>query len=608
MHRIWLPIALLTAAAPAHADDDPCAELESKVHVRGTLVGLTTHELLVGATIVVSHPIRGEQVAISDEQGAYDVMVEPGTYDVTIYYADKHVMIASQLVVASDVRFAPTVIDDNYESTGCVLGGPPPPLVTTPAFGIRLDRKLAPISRDRTHRAWIAPVAAADSRTAITTIESGVRLQSAPGVPLAFVESMETYTFKAPVDLAMGSGGTTAIALRSGHNDPSGDARLVFGLDREAGGTAPSGGAEIFAAGPLVRDKAWLATGLVAYRERNDTLGSSGMLRFDYAKSYAHQLSIAGLAQSQDGVRDGWTNAQWKSRLMDGRVEIHAIATAEQLELPVLAAARSVAPAADASVINRAGGELAITWRKKALGYHSIAASARAGMGYVDRDRHDDRTLSLGDEWQIRPNIELRAGVRADTREFAGERTSLASPRVTVIYDRTKEGRSELFVAYQRISHLDDARPGAWRTLGTRYHDELATGLSYHRDWRYPVVVGIAGRARWPEGSEHAELGGDAWARYEGERTVLHASGTTFGRVGTVLGQTTLLDRRKNQLRFGVTTRASPSFGEGGGAVTWKHTGSHASNSRELDLDLSLEVYDNSITGPGSRLLLGGSW
>ena len=625
MRRIWVSIVLLTGSV-AHAED-PCAVPEDPGQpvtlplpvkpflLRGTVRGQTANELLAGATIVASRaeqPGGTTEVAITDEHGAYSMEVRPGTYEITIYYLDSTTTIARSLVVASDVYFAETKIDDSGGGITC-LGNwgyyPSPELSSNPRHGIVVSRGFTPVSRDRTHRAWIAPAAAADPRIAVTTIDDGPRLQSAPGVPIAFLQEVATYTLRVPVGLAAGTGGAAAIALRSGSNQTAGDARLVFGLDHPAGSLAPSGGVEIVASGPIEQDKAWGAAGLVANRDADDVVGAHGMVQLNYARSSEHQLAIAGLAHAQgDAVRDGWSNARWVSKLDESRLELKGIVTAEQLELPAsLDTARLAAPVA-ADRINRAGGRLAAVWRKRGLGYHQFAVSAGGGAGYRGDDRHGDATLAAGDEWQVKPNLELQYGVRSETRVFGAERSTVTSPRISLACDITREGRSDLFIAYQRVPHLDDGLPGDWRASAARFHDELAAGVSYVRGSGLPLMIGIGGRARWLAQDDTA-LGAEAWMRYDSRKATLHVAATTLGRVATVLAQRTLLDRSRNKLLGGATLRATREITAGGATLVWKHAGAPGEGRRSDDLaiDVSLEGY-GSTDGPGGRLLLGATW
>jgi hypothetical protein len=578
------------------------------VRIHGTVRGKSDNLPAPGATIVAAAlGLDGEEVTISDEHGEYTLDVKRGTYNITVYYADSTTLAAHDLVITGDIELVGMIINDTATNWGCVFWSTPPPELTTqPRFGLAVRRPFVPVSRDRTHRAWIAPVVGADVRTAVATVEDGSRLQSAPGIPIAFLEEVTTHTLRIPIGVAAGSGGGAEVALRTGSNETHGTTQLIFGLDRDSP-RAASGGVEVFASGPLKQDTAWIGTGLVANRDPQGVLGAAGMVTFNYAQSAEHQLAVAALGQTQgDTVHDGWTNARWTSKFDDNKLEIRGIATAEQLELgsPAEQLARVVGSPAETT--NRIGGQLDLKWRHKAMGYHVVTVAAAGGTGYRGELQHDDVTLAAGDSWQVHPNIDLDYGVRYQTRVFDGDRAVVVAPRISLGYDWTKEGRSDAFVAYQRVPHLDDGMPGDWHQLDSRFHDEVATGVSYERDVENPIMTGAAMRVRWSERGD-AEVGAEAWARVERRRVTIHAAATTLGRVGSVVAQSTLVNGDTNKLLAGATLRATPDASAAGTAVTWRHVGNKSSEKHDLTFDTTLEGYAGE-RGPGARLLLGGTW
>ncbi len=610
-----VPPAVDPPAVPA-AVDDPPAVTESVPHVtvHGTVRGKKTAEPLVGVTVVaIGVGDRNNETAITDENGQYTLRVVPGRYEVTLYYVDA-TSVLGPIVVSENTELATSLLDENSnQNYGCVFDyNEGPTLSSYPRFGLTVGRDFRPVARDRTHRAWIAPVAAADPRTAVGSIDGGVRLQSAPGIPVAFLEEVGTYTLRVPIKLATGSGGASEIALRSGSNQMKGDARLIFDLADDHGSHDAGGGAEVLASGPLVEDSAWAAVGLVANQATDGTLGTSGMLRVDYAKSFEHQLTIEGLAQAPDATtRAGWSQARWTSKFDDNKLELRALANAEQVKLGSGTVVRVGDPIAtpDVDTTNRIGGLLGLTWRKKGHGYHVLALSAGGGAGYRGRERHDDLSLAAGDEWQLEPNIDLHYGVRSDTRGFAGDHATVVSPRVSLSWDATKEGRSDLFIAYQRVPHLDEGLPGDWRARAGddgKFHDELAAGASYQRgDW--PVMLGIGGRARTKQDALEDTIGVEGWGRFDSRRTLIHASATTLGRVGTVMAQRKLVKAKSDTLLVGATLRRDPETTTGGAAVTWQHAGRRREQKEDLSFDLAAEGYTGEA-GPALRILLGGSW
>ncbi len=625
---VWvsLSVALLTRSGQVIADTDPCAVEEpanqppptqqppkpEPLRIQGVVRGKTSGELLIGVTVVAAQhgtKVADEAVAITDEHGAYSLAVPRGTYTLTFYYLDVTLEVPN-VVISTDTTFVPTILEEpKGNDLGCTFWlDSSPDLGSMPRFGITTTRAVMPVSRDRTHRSWIAPAASADSNTAVTTISDGTRLQRAPGIPTAFVQEVSTSTLRVPIELAAGSGGAADVYLRGGSNETHGDARLVFGLDRARDATLATGGVEVFAGGPLRTDKVWMAAGLVANRQPDDQIDAHGMARLNYAKSSEHQGELVALAQALgDDTRDGWAQARWVSKFDDNKLELTAGATVEQLDLPASETARAIDLSGD--VTNRAGGQVGAKWRHKMAGYHQLVAIARGGGGLRGTTRHDDVTLGVGDDWQLRPNIELQVGVRADARRFGEARTQVLSPRVSLAYDFTKEGRSDVFIAYQRVPHLDDGLPGDWLAAPSRHHDELATGVSYLPNAASGAVMfGVGGRARWSADDE-AKLGLETWVRYQHESTVLHAGATTLGNVGTLVGQRRVVDRKANVLYAGTSLRVAPDRREGGGVLVWKHTGDRDRERSRSDLsfDFSLEGYGGS-EGPGARLLLGASW
>jgi hypothetical protein len=626
VHRHWLSIALLTGlggtafAGDDRYDEDPCAEpppavpdAVDKRTVHGNVRGQTTKEAAVGATVVATRigALAGsvsEEVAISDEIGNYTLALAPGTYELTIYYVNLTTVLPRVEVRTTDVQLGITWLNEDSAETRCSFDfgwDRGPELTSMPRFGLTVSRGFTPVSRDRTHRAWIAPVAAADPRTAVTSVDGAARLPGAPGIPIAFVEEVSTYTLRTPIGTAGGSGGSSEVALRAGSNEPRAEARVILELAREADATAAAGGAELLTAGPLAHDKAWVTAGVVANRAGDGTVGASGMLRLDYAKSAEHQLSLAGLAQAPDPyTRDGWSRLHWTSKFDDDKLELDGIASAEQLEL-TSAAARGVATSA--AITNRVGAQAGLTWRKKAAGSHHLRFVAGGGTGYRGLARHADVEVGAGDVWQVRPNLELELGVRSDTRVFDRDRATVTSPRLSLTWDVSKEGRSDVFVAYQRVPHLDDGMPGDWRTGTARFHDELATGASHVRASGWPIMVGVAGRARSGQQALEDTLGAEAWARVDAKRTSLHVSATTLGRIATVMAQRTAVKRSANTLVVGATLRASPETTTAGAGVTWKHAGRRSEKPDDLSFDVATEAY-TSEAGPAFRLLLGGLW
>lgn len=634
------PAATAEDAAPALTQD--IAPADGKLALRGTLIGKRDRAPAIGATVVAvatGGGATGEEVVITDEGGRYELRVAPGVYDLIVYYVASTTSLARQIAITSDVELDVASVEDVSDpSDGCVFIIPrDPTLETQPRFGLATRRDAAPPSRDRTHRAWIAPVVGADARTAVTTVEGGARLPGAPGIPLAFIEEVQTHTMRVPITLPAGTGGAADLALRHGSNTPSGHARLVLGLDRpRAPDERASAGLEAIASGPLRKDLAWLAAGLAAQDDHRGARGAHGMLALQVMPSLTHRFAVVGLAgAAADGARDGWTSARWTATPFDHKLELQAIATAERLTAPNIApsagpaelAARAAVPqavAAPAEVTDRLGGRLALAWRGRAHGYHRLELSAGGGAGERDGARHADGSLAAGDAWQLRPNLQLDAGVRWEVRTYAGERAAVLAPRASLTYDFTREGRADAFVAYQRVPLLDDAAPGRWRGLPALARDELAAGAALSPERLPRIMIGAAVRARravageaaapataGPSAPAELEAGVEAWLRVSGHRTHLHAAATSLDRAASVHAQRRLIDRGDDRLIAGVLARwtaagaAAGATGAGAGAsLAWQRTGMLWHRGA---LELALEAYAGA-GGPGGRLVAGATW
>ena len=75
------------SGAAATATTSPPAEARAALH--GTVTDTKTGEPLAGVTIVATGPSNpGTATAITDERGTYDLDVPPGTYTITMFYAD----------------------------------------------------------------------------------------------------------------------------------------------------------------------------------------------------------------------------------------------------------------------------------------------------------------------------------------------------------------------------------------------------------------------------------------------------------------------------------------------------------------------------------------
>jgi hypothetical protein len=90
--RIFMATALALGAGSLVDTGEVFAQSSSTVgSLRGVLKDKATGEAAVGATVVATSPsLVGEQVVITDENGAYFISsLPPGGYTLTIYYNDK---------------------------------------------------------------------------------------------------------------------------------------------------------------------------------------------------------------------------------------------------------------------------------------------------------------------------------------------------------------------------------------------------------------------------------------------------------------------------------------------------------------------------------------
>ncbi len=581
----WLVVVAL--GHPAWGDEldvAPCPASVVATTLGGVVRDRTTEELLAGATVILTIGDHTE-AAITDETGTFSFPVEPATYDLTVYFADStweqrkiEVARGQQIVVVAK-------LDSTERVTGCYFGPPPVTTEAMPHYGRDITRDWAPIARDRTDRAWIAPIEGADPERAVTTVGGAHRLAGGLGVPLLFVENVETRTLRAEAHQAMGTGGAAEVSLVSGSNESHAAARGSIDVDG-------SGRGEAIAGGSIVHDHAWWIGGLVAHANRDGRLDGDALLRLDLAVTPEHQLAVAAIGQTHtDGTRDDWADAAWTSKLDDYRLELHAGATAERLVLPALTFARSIGATGE---IDRVAGRTSVIYRARAAGYHHLEAGTELGTGTVGLVRHADAVAYAGDQWDVKPNVTLEAAVRGELRRFGGAQTRVTAPRAAIEWDPTEEGRGGISIAYERVPHLDDGPLGAWRGQ-PRYHDELALGAHYepaHHDW---IVVGAATRMRWLAGAERT--GFDGWARIRGERLSLQAGATSLDRVATVMAR-----RRFGSYdeTFDATVNARVGLHrELGAGLAWRHRG-HGSTV----FDTAVEAFTGDL-GPAARLVLG---
>lgn len=309
------------------------------------------------------------------------------------------------------------------------------------------------------------------------------------------------------------------------------------------------------------------------------------MAAIDYAPSPEHQLALLGIAQTtRDGLRDAWTSARWTARTQRG-IALRAIATAEQLS------STSTSTVA-ATTTNRAGGQLDVSWRPEPetepetelpTWRHELTLSASGGGGLVGRERHADAALAVGGVLtrDSEADVQLDVGVRAELRTIASERALVVAPRVALALFREPADTKlfNVFIAYQRVPHLDDGALGAWRELDALAHHETAIGGTFFRAGDVSLLFGASAIARSDTlafDGPGRDLGAHVWFRLHSQRgggtwPWLLASATTFGPVAAMTGQHRLLNRGLHRLVVGATARVDPERATGGVALQWWH-------------------------------------
>ena len=473
----------------------------------------------------------------------------------------------------------------------------------TPALGtyvwIEPQRRLLP-ARDRTHHAWMEPAALADPTMAVTTVEGGARLAGAPGIPVAFLRNVEVQFLGIPLTARTASRGTAEVLLR--HGDPSlrvrrdadfAENRMVVDYDRSGTGAA----FEVLAGTPLGK-RAAFASGLVLDLHTGDQLGAHGMAAVDYAPSEAQALTLLAMFQTtRDGLRDAWTSARWSAKPSE-RLALRAVTTAERLSSTVT----ELAP-----TTSRVGGQLDIAWTSVPRSaphededsthwQRELTVSASGGGGGVAGERHSDAAFAIGGALtrDAETGLKLDVGVRTEVRTVAGERAVVVAPRaaLSLFRDRSESRRFNAFLAYQRVPHLDDGAPGAWRELDALAHHEVALGGTYVRAGKaVSLLLGTAAIAR------DTDLGAYAWFRLESQRgggqwPWLFASATTFGRVAAMTAQHRLATWSRHQLFVGATARATPDHTTAGAALQWWLT-SQLRDSGKLGATLEADAGDH---------------
>jgi hypothetical protein len=546
------------------------------VKLHGTLVEKASNQPMVGATIVA--PLAGgENVVISDDNGAFDIAVAPPTTTLTIYYGDttaEHVIVVAPGATEIDagtiaVAVVARVVDDPFVCS-CEL----PMIDVDTALETTISAPW-PASRARDATS-IAALAAAAPGQQTTRLDGNRRLGGAPGIALGLLQEVDVYTMRGADSLDQASDGI-ALATPSGANDSRGAARIALGTD----------GAELEAGagGPIVVDHAWWWAGAVRGPDAEQELA-----RVDYSASWGEQGDVVALHQSAPATitpralgsidtTDDYGAVAWMSKLDDAKLQLQGGASGERLD--------------DGAITTRGAAHASIVRRQKLAGYHQLRASGEVGGGHAGGVSHRDASASLGDDWQVRPNITIDAGARCDERWFGRAHAEVWQPHATLGYDWTDEGSSQVFVAADRASLLDIGAIGGWLTA-PRSRDDVLAGVTYEvaESW----VVTVAARTSELAGTWRS--GADVAVDHRG-RIELHVTASSVEHA--VAGYAAL---KLDAVRAGASARWAPEpddlYGSQAGAfATW-----HRALPHGMATDLGAEAIADR-QGELARVVVG---
>jgi len=478
------------------------------VNVHGYLVDKAQNQPMVGATIVAQLAV-GEDVAISDESGAFTIKSAPAaTTTLTIYYNDatlERVVVVGAGVTDVDAGRIVLTIPAPKPEGGFVCSCEMPMIDIDTALETSGSQPW-PTSRRRDVTS-IAMLAAGAPAGHTTWLDGNRRLGGAPAIALSLLDEVDVYTMRGAHALDQASDGV-ALSTQSGANDNRGIARMALGTD----------GAEVEAAagGPIVIDSAWWWAGAVLGPD-----GQQELAKVTYAATTEEQGNVVALHQSEPvmlparaialgDTSDDYGAADWTSKLDDNKLQLQGGATGERLD--------------DGTLTTRGALHLRITDRFKLAGYHDLRSFAEVGGGDANGTSHRDASASVGDSWQLFPNVVIDAGARWDERWFGAAHADVWQPHASLAYDWTKEGSSQVFVTADRASLLDAGAIGGWLTA-PEWRDDVAGGASYQLtdDW----LVTAAVRTSELAGAWHT--GVDAALDHRG-RIELHVTASSVDR------------------------------------------------------------------------------
>ena len=546
--------------------------------VHGYLVDSGQNEPMVGATIVATRAV-GEDVAISDDNGAFQVQVAPAaTTTLTVYYNDasfERVVVVGAGVTDVDAGRIAFVVPPIKSEGGFVCTCKSPMIDINTA--LETSAQTWPTSRAR-DSASIAMLAAGAPRGQATWLDGNRRLGGSPAIALALLDEVDVYTMRGTHDLDGASDGVMARTA-DGTNDNHGTARIALGTD----------GPELEAAtgGPIAVDSAWWWAGAVLGPD-----GQQELAKVTYAASVEEQGNVVALHQSEPAIpsnaraialgdtSDDYGAARWVSKLDDAKLQLEGGATGERLD--------------DGTLTTRGAIHARIEDRFKLEGYHDLRSFAEVGGGDASGTPHHDASASLTDNWQLVPNVVIDAGARWDERWFGAAHADVWQPHASIGYDWTDEGRSQVFVTADRASLLDAGAIGGWLTT-PQWRDDIAAGASYafdDEDWLVTVAV------RTSELADAWRTGVDVAFDHRG-RVDLHVVASSVERA--IAGSAGL---KLAAIRAGVSGRwaadADDIYGSQAGAfATW-----HRAISKGMATDIGAEAVADR-EGKLARVVVG---
>ena len=377
--RAIIVICMVTSAVAA----DPAIALDP-IKLHGQLVDKTTHEPVVGATVVTASQATGDNVAITDDTGAFALEIEPAISTLTIYYNDA---IYDIVVAASGATDMDAGAIEITTPPGAPLEIPPcqagPPMAA-PQTLFRTSAWQWPASRAR-DASSIGALAASAPAGQTTWLDGNRRLGGAPAIALGLLSQVEIYKMPSAGTLHDASDGIW-LTTSGGANDNDGTARIALGTD------GPE--LEAVTGGPIVVDAAWWWAGAVLGPD-----GQQELAKVNYAPAFDEQGAIVALHQSEPAaiaararatiaaVTDDYGAADWLSKLDAGKLQIEGGATGERLD--------------DGTLTTRGAIHARIERRQSLAGYHILRAYGELGAGDADGTRHRDASASVGDDWQL---------------------------------------------------------------------------------------------------------------------------------------------------------------------------------------------------------------